>query len=1123
VVAAAVARIPEARAAYEQGSWDALVTRLDEIRASITALPDATRDAAARKLDPDLKPLEALAAPVAAMKAIRDGKDDGPVKADRLREVISTLTELKGRDAPLHRALRAAIADVDPETRKPMAGLKLPKQSYDGFVEAFHKGSGLERIGNPDDTTVVEFQDAAHRYAIRIVGRPPQILVEVDRVRLLFPVSLLDNREVLSLEAAAELSRALRATRHPKVFAESPWGVRPDAPGLCAWNTQDKVACVFLGGRMYEGPVNPDPDTKGLVGAFVESAQALEQAVRGSGAVPEEIKGPISELLKASYASSSKADHLDGRFCREAVQEGYLEAQLPRIDEAVAARLKEYRRTYGEVSKLRPRFEAKAPDGASATLLISLDNDTLWRVIDPASNTTTFSSVPRDGMGSALVAVSVFAGAHQEFPAGAEPIELRMSQGVTGVISRWTPDGAKLEFDPARWAKAVSLGAEGSIPEHFGSGAWQIPPHALKVDARGQARELIVPSGALDLDSFVAVAAGPARREAQDKFLQRCSEVLHSPGEYHLLYRYFIQYVLDSPVTTATTLIGSSHHCGDAHQDAYQTLDRRVNGKFLSDCDDLAELYWTILRRQNRPAFVLGVPGHATCGVAEKDGDGWLFFCVDTGPARQLKGPDLDGVVEKLLRTYDDEGDMAFDPRQMRFLFRFAGEQTRSDYYLDSRILRDAPYADLAIRCRSTGTSASTRSASRRCQGARDGPHARQLPGDRGALHARGPVGGRAQVDRGGHQGARREGPVHRAERRHARRQLLARAQAQGRREEDAQVDRRIDFQDPGGQSRGSGALPQPEIHGGDEPGRERPSLGRVGPRERGGRIADGGGRRRRIPRARARKDLPGDERDRAGRDRADREAEGGDEARQGGARRAVHDAPLQGRRFQHGRGAQVRGALPPPGERARARESHGRADQAGIPEGREQAGPEGERGGGRSAGPFIRLSPVAYVAAARAALVLEDPGAGGPKVAIAVVRALDKALPEIRRLGSLGTLEFSVLDLELLRACLEMDEKGIRTVFDEMKRQGWGQLYEDLSRTLGSAAEFMKIDDFEKVFRIYCEYSVPRRHYYGVVYAASEADRRGHALAASKICIERFPNDADMRREHELLTKLAK
>ena len=1123
VLASAAKRIPEAREAFEQGSWDLLLTRLEEIHASVGALPEATRDAAARKLEPDLEPIEAMAAPVAVMQAIRTSQDEGPVKADRLREVISTLADLKGRDASLHRALRKAIAEVDPETRKAPVGVKLPKQAYDGFVEALVKDSGLERIGKPDDTSVVELQGPANRYAIRIAGRPPQIQIEVDRVRLNFPIALVDNREALSLQAAAELSRALRATRHARVFADESWAVRAEAPGLCAFNTQGKQACVFLGGRIYEGPVEADPDAKTLVNAFVTAARGLEQSVRDSASVPDEIKGPVTALLKATHEGSSKADHLDARFCREAVHEGYVEAQLPKVDEEIAATLKEYRRTYGELSKLRTRFEAKAADGASATLLVSLDNDVLWRVIDPAANTTTFSSVPRDGMGSGLAAVSVFAGAHPDFPEDAEPLEVRMVHGSAGVISRWTAESGKLEFDAARWSKAVSLGEAGSIPEHYGSGDWQVPPHALKVGPRGQARELILPKGALKVDSFSGVAAGPARREAQDRFLQRCSEVLHTPGEYHLLFRYFVQYVLDSPVTTATTLIGSSRHCGDAHQDAYQTLDRRLNGKLLSDCDDLAELYWTILRRQNRPAFVLGVPGHATCGVAEKDGEGWSFFCVDTGPARQLKGPDLDGIVERLLRTYDDDGDMAFDPRQMRFLFRFAGEQTRSDYYLDSRILRDPTYADLMIQVQEYWHfgfyALGIETMSKVLETDRMPANCQEIAG----LYTR--VGlweDALKWTEAGIKGLEAKdqftglNDVMRVV--NCLRELKRKDEATRSLKSTAESINKVLAANPGEAERYRNLrfTVAMQLAESDLPWEGWAIVG-----DDVKALMDAGVAAEFLCRALGKIFLEMNEIVRAG--TALTEKQKLEMMRVSQVLETIYRTRLfkdddssmdvarkYGEYFLH-RVCEL--GL----EKATAE-----LVKPELP--KEERRPDFKKNAADALDwPWIRLSPVAYFAAARAALVLEDPGAGGPKVAIEVARALEKALPEIRRQGSLGTLEFSVLDLRLLRACLEMDEKGIRAVFDEMKRQGWGRLYEDLSRTLGAAAEFMKVEDFEKIFRIYCEYNVPRRHYYGVVYAASEADRRGHALAASKICIERFPDDADMRREHALLQKLSK
>ncbi|HLG42820.1 MAG TPA: hypothetical protein VI643_05600, partial [Planctomycetota bacterium] len=170
----------------------------------------------------------------------------------------------------------------------------------------------------------------------------------------------------------------------------------------------------------------------------------------------------------------------------------------------------------------------------------------------------------------------------------------------------------------------------------------------------------------------------------------------------------------------------------------------------------------------------------------------------------------------------------------------------------------------------------------------------------------------------------------------------------------------------------------------------------------------------------------------------------------------------------------------------------------------------------------WMRLSPFAYSHAAGDFLDEKYKGADGPKQAAAIIRAMEAALPEIRKQGSLGPVEFMVLDLKLVRGCLEMDEAAIREVFDEMKRQAWGQLYETLAGTLGRTARHMKPEDFTRVFNLFCDSKVPRRHYYGVVYPAYQSGALEPAVAASRICIERFPNDADMRREHELLLKLA-
>jgi hypothetical protein len=129
----------------------------------------------------------------------------------------------------------------------------------------------------------------------------------------------------------------------------------------------------------------------------------------------------------------------------------------------------------------------------------------------------------------------------------------------------------------------------------------------------------------------------------------------------------FVQ-VFDSPLDTARGLLGSKAQSGDIHQTAYQSLDRELGGKYLGDCDDLAEIFQQITRRQGKQSFVLGLPGHAACGWVQKTDDGYRMEFADTGPARFGEGAELEKVVEETERTYDDRGTMDFDPKAVLFL-----------------------------------------------------------------------------------------------------------------------------------------------------------------------------------------------------------------------------------------------------------------------------------------------------------------------------------------------------------------------------------------------------------------------------------------------------------------------
>lgn len=1120
---AAELRLPEAAKAYEEGRWDELLTHLEAVGKILEVLPAASREAATKNLEKDLKPLAAAEARVRRFQEIRDSKEDGFVRADQLRELIGTLDAPAGRDKRFRRELLKTIGTTDPEKRTPIAGLRLRTATHKSLVEAFTRGGDFEVLGDPADTSVIELQGPVHRFSIRLAGQsPPQAIVEADRVRVAFDFDAWHNHESDCLTVAAELSRALRAKRHERALAEEGWTLYGDAPGRCAVNVQDKKAWAWLDGRLMEGEASPEDGDQQRVMEFLAAARALEGAVRASASVPEEIKGPVLALLAAAHTRAPPNDYLDGEFCRSAIHAGYLDAQLPKIDDEVAGRLKNYRRLYGDLIRYGRRLQFTSPEKAVLTYGQNMEGRGRWRLHDPRANTTAFSSEPLDHMGAEVTVLSVFSGQHEEFPADVEPVEVRMLHPMTGVIARWAFSDPKLQVDPKVWTAALGTRDPKSRPEHFGSGDWQVPAHALKIDGRGQARELIVPAGSLKVGSFAAIPAGPERRKAQEAFLQRCSELLKTPGELHLFYRYFIQYVLDSPVTTATSLIGSSRHTGDVHQDALQTLDRRVNDRFLTDCDDLAELYWNLLRRQGRQAFVLGVPGHATCGVAEKDGDGWRFFCVDTGPPRQLVGPDFDAVVEKVLRTYDHEGGMQFDPRSMQFLFRFAGEQTRSDYYLDSRILRDPPYADLMIRVQEYWHfgfyALGIETMSKVLENDRMPANCAEISGlysriqrhDEALKWARAAMEG---LDPKDHLSRVNE---------HIR--IINSHREMKQKDEAAKVLASVtkDIAEilksnpkEAGRLRWSRFQMSSAYAAIDRPWEGWALVrddvkalvrAKAAPEQLMAGIIGLLSKMKEIQRTGA--EPTSDQEDAleeldevVGKYAASGLFKGDDSGtehmRKYGQLYAWYAARMGPRKA-------VEELVKPEYPKEKRNHVARRADSEALD------------------WAWIRVTPLSYLQAAGEALEKESKEAGGPKEAIAVIKALEAALPEIRRHGSLGTFEFLVMDLQLIRACLENDAAGMKAVFEEMKRQAWGRLYEDLSRTLGRMAAWMKLEDFEKAFRLFCEYQVPRRHYYGVVYAALGAEAREHALAASKICRERFPDDADMRREDESLRKLA-
>jgi len=1094
-------QIPLASRAYEEGQWTVFRARLQSMLKELQALPEAERGAAG------LDDLAACGRMLAEVDAIAGGAGSEFARADKLRAYLDAMGAAKPRDAALRRDIVARIDALDKETRPPLRGSKLPEGAVDEFAQAM---PGLKAVASADATADV-LQGPRHRYVLKMVSG--RVLVETDRVRIVFSRDLVEGREGFALETAGALSKALRASGHEKALGEEPWYVDADAPGRCAHAKEGEKAWIVLDGIVYEGRAPPVPSKSDTLSAFRRTARSLEEAIRSSPAVAPEIRGPLAAFVRATHMPPEPGDDLNTDFCRDAVNAGYVETQVPKADEALAAKLKEYRDAYAELTTFHVAMEGKAADGRTVAWRTNAEGQSSWRLEDPSGPATTFTIAPRDTMRSSLVAHVVFAGRHAEWPEGVEPVRLRMFHRAAGEISRWDAAGGFV-VDGNRWSTALRSDPRFFKAEHFGESDWVVPPHALRVDARGRPTAIVLPGGALAMATF----AGEKKREAQDAFLDACAKALRSPGELHLFYRYFVEYVHDSPVTTALSLIGSGKHGGDIHQDAYQTLGRRLCGRYLADCDDLAELYQEILKRQGRLAYVLSVPGHATCGTAEKDGNDWVFFCVDTGPPRQLRGADLDVVLEKVVRTYDDDGDMQFDPRQVHFLFRFAGEQTRTEYLLDSRLFRDAEYAELMIRVQeywhfhfyalgieTMNTVLKTDRMPANCTELA-GLLMRVRSWDEAIKWTDAGIAGLSAADVAARLNeAVRKATCHRSMDRDAEALKVLKAAAA---DLEAYVEKHPDEAGRMLRDRFDIALAMGEA---DDPwggwvlvstavrGLRSPVLtgyltrlyGKMKDLERDGQALTDEQKRETealgqlLERMFSSGFFRGDE---SGTDIMRNytllyhffEARDGDAAAR--TELARRDYPTAKRRHT-------------------ARKT---ADAALDWQ-------------------WIRLSPYAYARAVARALDRKDKKAGGREAAIEILKSLEEAVAEMRKQGSLGTAEFVVLNMRLTRACLEMDEAGMKAVFDEMKRQAWGEIYDQLSRTIGGIAPHLKLEDFEKVFRLFCSYGVPRPHYYGVVYTAWDAEANAHALAASRMCIEKFPKDEDMRREHALLMKLGR
>ncbi len=270
-----------------------------------------------------------------------------------------------------------------------------------------------------------------------------------------------------------------------------------------------------------------------------------------------------------------------------------------------------------------------------------------------------------------------------DLPPGADPwrdvsraTAVRLVLGPS-TVATWRPGSALTVADEV-WN--LANGIAGDDDEE----AWPLPVLPL-ADPSGRIHRLLVGAKCLD-----APADAGADAEA---FLERCAATMREPAELAAIGDYLFTYTYDSPDPAAPRLIGSEGRCSDIHQTALATMSTALDGRFRGDCDDLAEIYTTILGRQGVLAHVLDLDNHAAAGYLRHESDEWAMHILHSGPAHRFSAAKPQDAV---VAAYDQ---LAANRRHRRVadaigvLLRFAGENTRSRWQLGWRIFSDPAYA----------------------------------------------------------------------------------------------------------------------------------------------------------------------------------------------------------------------------------------------------------------------------------------------------------------------------------------------------------------------------------------------------------------------------------------------
>ena len=918
------------------------------------------------------------------------------------------------------------------------------------------------------------------------------------------------------------------------VKSEELWNASEEAPLVSARRTgADQREYIFLGDRLYVGkPQQKTASEMEVEADFAKKAEALAVAVENDEQSPEEARRVVASGVRATFKDADWYDHLRGEFVRKVVDEGYIEANLPGATARLKKELQAFHEAYGKISKPFLSFSGATEGGDEAVEFRTFEEHAVWQLYDKGADTTTFAIKNPDEEKGGLFILYDFPGKLKEFPAGASPKRVRMTHQAVGVTATYDPASGKMTFDPNAWNLATALEMPPLSPKYvaekgFGTPAWALPPHVLLVNMAGDTRSIVPPHGKLDVQDFSKIAEPAKRTQAMESFMDQMAKVLPSAGYLHLYFRYFHEYILDSPVTSCSNLLGSRAHCGDMHQTAYQSLERLMGGRYVGDCDDLAEFFMNVTRRQNKLSYVMALPQHAACGWVEKaPGDAeYTFYVLDTGPPRMFLHKDLDKAIEMACRAYDDDKTMRFDPKSLGFLFRFNGEPTRAPYFLSSRMYTDKQYGEVMEKVQgywhfhfyALGIQHMTEMIQK---GDRVPENCIELAGLYGQVRevadsikwtdeALNQLGPDDRLSR--YSEEFRKGMLWREEHDNAKayetvKKMIAELKAL---ESDPQ---RFHYTSMRLQLMGLLEAIDRPFEAWNLVSRDIFHFAQRGAL----RIEHVGGLTTIYSKM---KEMQREGKEIGAREKSELKQleeilnwfyanslfEPDDDFNSWMRKYAFLGVMYAGKYGQ----ARLTQELLKPGpfpDPAKPRDHKNRKD------------PEEEDW------KWIRLSLPSYSIAIGDALDLDEPPEKWRKdEAVKLTDAMLQAATVARKFGSLASSEFQLLTSRVFRAFLVKDYADLEKVLAEVKERDWARLTSDIAETFGRSARFLTPAEFAAQYRVFAKYIKPRTAYFTVIYEAYRAEAIEQAIAASKVALECWPGDEDMAREAKYLAELAK